>query len=138
MDETVNNLSVKMNDIDIYSIMKDIQFSGGDIEASKILIQDLERKTESRFKFMEEKIKGDEQLAQKMKNNVTFIKNNVVIYKNNLQILKEQMMKLSTEVDSKNRNSLELIKNNENEIENLKEREIKNLENINKEFKTLN
>ena len=84
---TVNDLSVKMNDIDIYSIMKDIQFSGGDIEASKILIQALERKTEAKFKFMEGKIKDDEQLAQKMKNEVTFIKNNCVIYKNNLQIL---------------------------------------------------
>ena len=134
---TVNDLSVKMNDIDIYSIMKDIQFSGGDIEASKILIQALERKTEAKFKFMEGKIKDDEQLAQKMKNEVTFIKNNCVIYKNNLQILREQIMKLSNEVDSNKRNTLESIKNNENEIENLKERENKNLESINNEFKNI-
>ena len=137
MNGTVNDLSVKMNDIDIYGIMKDIQFSGGDIEASKILIQALERKTEVKFKFLEDKIKDDEQITQKIKSDVTFIKNNCVIYKNSLQILREQIMKLSTEVDSNKRNTLESIKSNENEIENLKERENKNLENINNEFKNL-
>ena len=137
MNGTVNDLSVKMNDIDIYGIMKDIQFSGGDIDASKILIQALERKTEVKFKFLEDKIKDDEQITQKIKSDVTFIKNNCVIYKNSLQILREQIMKLSTEVDSNKRNTLESIKSNENEIENLKERENKNLENINNEFKNL-
>ena len=137
VDGTVNDLSVKMKDIDIYGIMKDIQFSGGDIEASKILVQSLERKTDAKFKFMEDKIKGDEQLAQKMKNEISFIKNNCVIYKNNLQILREQMMKLSNDVDANNKNTLESIKNNENEIENLKEMENKNFESINNEFKNI-
>ena len=137
VDGTVNDLSVKMKDIDIYGIMKDIQFSGGDIEASKILVQSLERKTDAKFKFMEDKIKGDEQLAQKMKNEISFIKNNCVIYKNNLQILREQMMKLSNDVDTNNKNTLESIKNNENEIENLKEMENKNFESINNEFKNI-
>ena len=137
VDGTVNDLSVKMKDIDIYGIMKDIQFSGGDIEASKILVQSLERKTDAKFKFIEDKIKGDEQFAQKMKNEISFIKNNCVIYKNNLQILREQMMKLSNDIDSNNKNTIESIKNNENEIENLKEMENKNFESINNEFKNI-
>ena len=137
MDGTINNLSVKMNDIDIYGIMKDIQFSGGDIEASKILVQALEKKTEARFKFMEEKIKNDEELAQKMKNEIVNLKNNFTIQKNNLLILRDEMIKLQNEVDSNKRNTLETIKNNENEIENMKERENKNLESINNEFKNI-
>ena len=137
MDGAINNLSVKMNDIDIYGIMKDIQFSGGDIEASKILVQALEKKTEARFKFMEEKIKNDEELAQKMKNEIVNLKNNFTIQKNNLLILRDEMIKLQNEVDSNKRNTLETIKNNENEIENMKERENKNLESINNEFKNI-
>ena len=137
MDGEINNLSVKMNDIDIYGIMKDIQFSGGDIEASKILVQALEKKTEARFKFMEEKIKNDEELAQKMKNEIVNLKNNFTIQKNNLVILRDEMIKLQNEVDSNKRNTLETIKNNENEIENMKERENKNLESINNEFKNI-
>ena len=137
MDGAINNLSIKMNDIDIYGIMKDIQFSGGDIEASKILVQALEKKTEARFKFMEEKIKNDEELAQKMKNEIVNLKNNFTIQKNNLLILRDEMIKLQNEVDSNKRNTLETIKNNENEIENMKERENKNLESINNEFKNI-
>ena len=137
LKNTVDKLSVKMNDIDIYDIMKDIQFSGGDIEASKIIVQSLERKTEARFKFMEEKIKDDEQLAQKMKNEIINLKNNSIIQKNNITIVREQMIKLQNEVNSNKRNCLEKIKNNENEIESMKERESKNMENINNQFQNL-
>ena len=70
MKGKMDELNIKMNDIDIYDIVKDIQFSGGDIEASKILIQSMEKNIETRFKFTEEKIKDDEQLTQKMKNEI--------------------------------------------------------------------
>lgn len=128
MQKIKNNLdeiSIKMNDYDIYDIVKDIQFSGGDIEASKILIQSLDRKTAERFKFLEEKIKDDEQMALKMKNEITNLKNNFTIQKNNLTIIREQIIKMQNEIDSNKRSNLEKIKNNENEIENIKEREIK-------------
>ena len=137
MKSSVDEINIKMNDIDIYDIVKDIQFSGGDIEASKILIQSLERKTEARFKFLEEKIKDDEQAAQKMKTDITDIKNNSTIQKNSLTILREQMIKLQSEVDSNKRNLSEKIKKNEIEIENLKETQSKNLESINNQFQNI-
>ena len=140
MQKIKNNLdeiSIKMNDYDIYDIVKDIQFSGGDIEASKILIQSLDRKTAERFKFLEEKIKDDEQMALKMKNEITNLKNNFTIQKNNLTIIREQIIKMQNEIDSNKRSNLEKIKNNENEIENIKEREIKNMESINAQFQNL-
>lgn len=138
MKTKVEELSLKINDIDIYDIVKDIQYSGGDIEASKILIQSLDRKIDARFKFLEEKIKDDEQTAQKMKNEIVNIKNNATIQKNSLTIIREQMVKLQNEVNSNKRNAFEKIKNNENEIENLKEREMKNMESINNKFQNLN
>ena len=137
MKQTVDELKLKMNEMDIYDVIKDIQFSGGDIEASKILIQSLDKKTEARFKFLEEKIKDDEQIAQKLKNEIINLKNNSTIQKNNLTIMREQLIKMQNEIDSNKRNSLEKIKNNENEIEALKEREIKNLESINNQFQNI-
>jgi len=137
MKGTVDELSIKINDIDIYDIVKDIQFSGGDIEASKILIQSVERKTEARFKFLEEKIKDDEQMSQKLKNEITNLNNNIILQKNSLAIMREQIIKMQNEIDSNKRNALERIENNENEIESLKEREAKNLESINNQFQNL-
>ena len=137
MKGTVDELSIKINDIDIYDIVKDIQFSGGDIEASKILIQSLERKTEARFKFLEEKVKDDEQMAQKLKNEITNLNNNLILQKNSFTIMREQIIKMQNEIDSNKRNTLERIENNENEIENIKERETKNLESINNQFQNL-
>jgi hypothetical protein len=137
MKGTVDELSIKINDIDIYDIVKDIQFSGGDIEASKILIQSLERKTDARFKFLEEKVKDDEQMAQKLKNEITNLNNNLILQKNSLTIMREQIIKMQNEIDSNKRNTLERIENYENEIENIKEREVKNLESINNQFQNL-
>ena len=137
MKGTVDELSIKINDIDIYDIVKDIQFSGGDIEASKILIQSLERKTEARFKFLEEKVKDDEQMAQKLKNEITNLNNNLILQKNSFTIMREQIIKMQNEIDSNKRNTLERFENNENEIENIKERETKNLESINNQFQNL-
>ena len=51
MKETVDEIRLKMNDMDIYDIIKDIQFSGGDLEASKILIQGLDKKQKQDLNF---------------------------------------------------------------------------------------
>ena len=52
----IDEMNMKANDFNIYDIFKDVVDSGGDLEASKILIQALDKKTQERFKFEEEKI----------------------------------------------------------------------------------
>ena len=136
--EIKDEMLIKVNDFNVYDIFKDISDSGGDIEASKILIQALDRKTQERFKFLEEKLKNDEQETLKIKTDMTNIKNNSSFEKRNLTTIKEQIIKLQNEIDLNKKNNSEKITKNKDEIESMKEKEINNLENLNSQFKDIN
>ena len=133
----LDEMTIKVNDFNVYDIFKDISDSGGDIEASKILIQALDRRMQERFKFQEEKIKGDEQETLKIKNEITNLKNNSSFEKRNLTTIKEQIIKLQNEIDSNKKNLTEKVSKNQDEIDALKEKQLQNFENINTDIKDI-
>ena len=138
MKNNLDEMSIKVNDFNIYDIFKDISDSGGDIEASKILIQALDRKTQERFKFLDEKIKGDEQETLKIKREMTNIKNNSSFEKRNLTIIKEQIIKLQNEIDKNKKSINDKLTKNQDDLDNIKEKESQDLENSNNKIKDLN
>ena len=141
IDKFKNNLdemNIKVNDFNVYDIFKDISDSGGDIEVSKILIQALDKRTQERFKFQDEKIKNDEQETLKLKSEIINLKNNSILEKKNLNNIKEQIIKLQNELDMNNKNLTEKITKNGDELDSIKQKEIKDLENMNNQTKNLN
>lgn len=141
MNKMKNNLDemlIKVNEFNIYDLFKDITDSGGDIEASKILIQALDKKTQERFKFQDEKIKNDEQETLKIKTEITNLKNNSSFEKRNLTTIKEQIIKLQSEIDLNKKTISEKITKNKEEIDNIKEKDIKKIEKIHNEVKDSN
>ena len=138
MKNNLDEMSIKVNDFNIYDIFKDISDSGGDIEASKILIQALDRKTQERFKFLDEKIKGDEQETLKIKTEMTNIKNNSSFEKRSLTTMKEQIIKLQNEIDKNRKTINDKIAKSLDDLDNIKEKERKNLESMNNKIKDAN
>ena len=138
MKNDIDEMNMKANDFNIYDIFKDISDSGGDLEASKILIQALDKKTQERFKFEEEKIKKDEQEIQKLKNEITNIKNNSSSDKRNLNNLKEIIRKIQNDIDTNNKNYNEKITENMENIDLIKEKENKDSESMNNKIKDAN
>ena len=138
MKNQIDEMLIKVNDFNVYDIFKDISDSGGDIEASKILIQALDRKTQERFKFQDEKIKNDEQETLKIKTEITNLKNNSSFEKRNLTTIKEQIIKLQNEIDLNRKSISEKITKNEDEIDSIREKELQQLENMNNQIKDLN
>ena len=133
MKNKLDEMTIKVNEFNVYDIFKDVSDTGGDVEASKILIQALDKKTQERFAFLDEKIKNDEQETLKLKNEITNLKNNSSFEKRNLTTIKEQIIKLQNEIDDNKKNILEKVTKNQNEIESIKEKTIHNLENVNNE-----
>ena len=133
MKNKLDEMTIKVNEFNVYDIFKDVSDSGGDVEASKILIQALDKKTQERFTFLDEKIKNDEQETLKLKNEITNLKNNSSFEKRNLTTIKEQIIKLQNEIDDNKKNIIEKVTKNQNEIESIKEKTIHNLENVNNE-----
>ena len=138
MKNQIDEMLIKVNEFNVYDIFKDISDSGGDIEASKILIQALDRKTQERFKFQDEKIKNDEQETLKIKTEITNLKNNSSFEKRNLTTIKEQIIKLQNEIDLNRKSISEKITKNEDEIDSVREKELQQLENMNNQIKDLN
>ena len=138
MKNHLDEMLIKVNDFSVYDIFKDISDSGGDIEASKILIQALDKKTQERFKFVEDRLKNDEQETLKIKTDMINIKNNSSFEKRNLTTIKEQIIKLQNEIDLNKKSISEKITKNKDEIDSMKEKEINNLENVNSQFKDIN
>ena len=137
MKNALDEMAIKVNDFNVYDLFKDISDSGGDVEASKILIQALDKKMQERFKFQDEKIKNDEQETLKVKTEVTNLKNTTSFEKRNLTTIKEQIIKLQNEVDSNKKNLSEKVSKNQNEIDSVREKELQSLENLTNEIKDL-
>ena len=131
MKNDMDKMTVKVNEFSVYDIFKDIPDTGGDVEASKLLIQALDKKTQERFNFIDEKMKNDEVQALKLKNEFNNFKNGTSFDKRNLESLKEQLFKLGSEVDLSNKNINERINKNKSEIDSIKKNENKNIKEIN-------
>ena len=138
MKNNIDEMLIKVNDFNIYDIFKDISDSGGDIEASKILIQALDRKTQERFKYQDEKIKNDEQETLKIKTEIQNLKNNSSFEKRNLTTIKEQIIKLQNEIDLNKKIMSEKVTKNHDDIDSMKEKEIQKLEKMNNQVKDIN
>ena len=127
----IEQINIKVNDFKVYDIFKDISSTGGDIEASKLLFKTLEKKMEERFLFQEEKLKNDEEEALKLKNEIINLKNNSSFEKKSLISMKEKIINLQNEIDINKNNITEKLTK---DIEKIKEKEKKNLEDINNKF----
>ena len=114
MKNKLDEMVMKVNEFNVYDFFKDVSDLGGDIEASKILIQTLNRKTQERFTLLDEKIQNDEQETLKLKNEITNLKNTSSFEKSDLTTIKEQIIKLQNEIDINKKNILEKVTKNQN------------------------
>ena len=131
MKNDMEKMTIKVNELKVYDIFKDIPDTGGDVETSKLLIQALDKKTQERFNFIDEKMKNDEVQILKLKNEFNNFKNGTSFDKRNLESLKEQLFKLGSEVDLSNKNINERINKNKNEIDSIKQKENNHIKEIN-------
>ena len=148
MKKKMEEISVKVMDFNIYDIFKENSISGGSIDASKILIKNLEQKFTQKNEIIDEKIKKNEEDIYKLKNDFQNLKNESDVISHNLDNFKNKIKELVEQVGKTNDNNSNLVnemgsKVTENykkilqRIEEEKNNTKKNFEKIKKQLKIL-
>ena len=132
----LEELKIKINDFKIYDIFKDAKISGGTLDVSKVLIQNLENKIFKKLGFQDERFKKNEEDIFKNKNDINNYKGFSEQHIRSMNNLKESFDKNSKDLeniktdysenlkkikDFINKNNIELnekIKNLKNEVKN--------------------
>ena len=132
----LEELKIKINDFKIYDIFKDAKITGGTLDVSKVLIQNLENKIFKKLGFQDERFKKNEEDIFKNKNDINNYKGFSEQHIRNMNNLKESFEKNSKDLeniktdysqnlkkikDFINKNNIELnekIKNLKNEMKN--------------------
>ena len=148
MKKKMEEISVKVMDFNIYDIFKENTVGGGSIDASKILIKNLEQKFTQKNEIIDEKMKKNEEDIYRLKNDFQNVKNESDVIAHNLDNFKNKIKELVEQVGKTNDNNSNLVnemgsKVTENykkilqKIEEEKNNTKKNFEKIKKQLKIL-
>lgn len=140
LEKDFEEISVKVQDFNIYEIFKANSAEGGSTDMGVILVQNLEKKVFKKFEFIDEKGKRSDEEQYKLKAEINNLKNFNENTTKNLTNLTEELESLSTEsktnIDILNTNmkvieeKLEKIRNQI--IEKMNSQEIEMQNNLNK------
>ena len=68
MKKQIEDISVKVMDFDVFDLFKESSVGGGSVDATKILIKNLEQKIQHKTEIIDEKLKKNEEDIYKLKN----------------------------------------------------------------------
>lgn len=88
--KTMEEISVKIQDFNIYDLFKSNSSEGGSTDVSVILVQNLEKKVFKKFEFMDEKTKKQDEENYKLKNEISNVKNLIESLSKNVVNLKQE------------------------------------------------
>lgn len=88
--KTMEEISVKIQDFNIYDLFKSNSSEGGSTDVSVILVQNLEKKVFKKFEFMDEKTKKQDEEGYKLKNEISNVKNMIETLSKNVVNLKQE------------------------------------------------
>jgi len=131
----MEEISVKIQDFNIYDLFKSSGSEGGSNDVSVVLVQNLEKKVFKKFEFMDEKTKKHEEESYKLKNEISNVKNLIESLSKNVLSLKKE----NDIVNLDTKNMLDNFKDKFDEIEikfeGFYNKIMQNIENKEKEFK---
>ena len=144
----LEEISVKVMEFNIYDVLGNCEVTGGSVDASKILIMNLEQKVFAKISIMDDKIKKNEEDIYKLHNDFQNVKNQADVITNNIDNFKSKIKELVTEVQNTNESNINLVnemgnKVNENykkmltKIDEEKNSTKKNFDKIKKQMKQL-
>ena len=128
-NEEFDKLKIKVEDFNIYDIFKGESGEGGNIDASKALIMNLENKINKRFELLDAKNKKIEEDTFKVGENIKGIKSLVDNLKNLVQRNNDKIAEIENNLKNyctKNNETIDELKNKIGLLEQQKSNEIEN------------
>jgi hypothetical protein len=102
-------MKIKVLDFDIYDLFKNCTIEGGNLDASKLLIMNLEKKVFKKTDLIDMKISKNEEDIYKLKNDFKNMKNQSDVNNKIFNNLKEDFTKIIEEIQNYNNENLEQI-----------------------------
>ena len=105
----IEDISIKVMDFDVFDVLKESSVSGGSVDASKILIKNLEQKLTHKNEMIDEKIKKNEEDIYKLKNEFQNLKNESEVISYNLNSFQNKINELVEQVGLTNDTNSNLV-----------------------------
>ena len=105
----IEDISIKVMDFDVFDVLKESSVSGGSVDASKILIKNLEQKLTHKNEMIDEKIKKNEEDIYKLKNEFQNLKNESEVISYNLNSFQNKIKELVEQVGLTNDTNSNLV-----------------------------
>ena len=111
MKKEMENIKVKLQDINIYDLFKDLNMSDGSIDVAKGLILNLENKVFKKIGFMDERDKKLNQDLLDLKNNIQNVINKNGVISHNMDNIKNNFKELGDLVGANSTETSNMINN---------------------------
>ena len=111
MRKEMENIKVKLQDINIYDLFKDLNMSDGSIDVAKGLILNLENKVFKKIGFMDERDKKLNQDLLDLKNNIQNVINKNGVISHNMDNIKNNFKELGDLVGANSTETSNMINN---------------------------
>ena len=112
----LDEMRIKMVDFNIYDIIKEANISDGSLDASKLLVMNLEQKFIKKTQLIDEKKKKNEEEMYNLKNEFQTVKNEAQVINSSLQGFKTSVKEISEQVTITNDENSNMVNETSNKI----------------------
>ena len=116
MKKTLDEIQIKMVDFNIYDTLKEANISGGNFDASKILIMNLEEKFMKKTQIIDDKLKKNEDDMFNLKNEFQKVKNEAKVINESLKGFKSAVNEISDQVTKTNDQNSNMVNETNSKI----------------------
>ena len=116
INKDLDEMKIKMVDFNIIDLLKEANISEGSIDASKILVSNLEEKFIKKTQIIDEKIKKNEDEMHNLKNEFQNVKNEAQVINTSLIGFKSAVDEISEQVTKTNDQNSNMVNETNNKI----------------------
>ena len=116
INKVLDEMKIRIIDFNIVDILKEANITGGSIDASKLLINNLEEKFIKKTQIIDEKIKKNEDEMNNLKNEFQNVKNEAQVINSSLIGFKNAVNEISEKVTKTNDQNSNMVNETNNKI----------------------
>ena len=117
--KNLEDINVKLADINVYDLFKDLNVSEGSVDVAKALIMNLEKKVFQKIDFIDDRDKKTNQDIMDLKNNIQNVINKNGVISHNMENIKKNFQELGQLVSNNNSETINMISTSETKTNNL-------------------
>ena len=126
--KVLDEMKIKMVDFNIYDILKEAKITEGSIDASKLLVMNLEEKFVKKTQIIDEKLKKNEDDMYNLKNEFQNVKNEAEVISTSLTGFKTAVKEISEQVTKTNDENSNMVNETNSKINEVYKKVLQKLE----------